>query len=82
MAAHGTCSIPSDAGVYPIDLVDECDDFSDCPAGNVCCSNYNKGLNTSSTSCAPSCETPYASQVCHQDCECAAGKTCMSGRCH
>lgn len=83
IAPGATCSIPSDAGGYPIDLVNECDDVSDCPVGTVCCSHYNKGLNTSTTSCDPSCSASgYASQVCHKDCECTGGTKCNGGYCN
>jgi hypothetical protein len=54
----------------------QCDDASDCPAGEVCCYHTFQGASCEA-SCPPSSATQL--QPCHDDCECTNGSTrCLS----
>lgn len=64
----------------PVDAV-PCDDANDCPAGQVCCEDYNKGVGATEVSCAVACSWALASQRCMRDCECLGGKSCVRGHC-
>ena len=59
-------------------IASACEDAADCPQGEVCCNQYNKGLgrNEGST-CETNCDVfMYGHQLCTQSCECLDGLTC------
>ncbi len=57
-----------------------CDDLSDCPSGEVCCSSFSKGSGSSSTYCSKTCDGYVGYQVCRESCECLEGE-CVNRAC-
>jgi hypothetical protein len=72
----GTCAARGTAGCEPI----ECDDTADCPAGQMCCYQFNHGCSLSA-SCQTTCVGGAVRvQACKSDSECASG-SCTLRRC-
>jgi hypothetical protein len=61
-------------------IASECEDAADCPQGEVCCDQYNKGLGRrEGSTCETDCDVfMYGFQLCSQSCECLDGSTCNS----
>ena len=56
----------------------ECEDAADCPQGEVCCDQFNKGRSFyEGSTCETTCDVfMYGRQLCSQSCECRDGLSC------
>ncbi len=89
--AEGAVCVEHDGGpendsIY--NLLDQCDETSDCKADEICVDGVTKPLPPrNGGTCFATCWLPttffigYSYQLCSNDCECVAGHGCVNGSC-
>jgi hypothetical protein len=90
--AEGALCAPVVDGGYPgqaaSNLLDHCDDTSDCEPDEICLDGQSKGVTPRlGGACTTTCFVPpfgfsaYRYQRCAHDCECVEGQGCVDGVC-